>query len=63
MGSIFASYFITKHPEVVQGYINITGIVNYWYTGLLTFYRTASVAYGFNRGPNYASMIRLLNKN
>lgn len=63
LGSIFGSYFITKHPELVCGYMNITGIVNYWYTGLLTFYRSAIFAYGFGPGPHQASMMRLLNKN
>ena len=63
MGSIFGSYFISKNRDMVKGYVNVTGIVNIWYTGLLTFYRVAAGAYGFNRGPNHASMIRLLNKN
>lgn len=61
LGSIFASYFINNYPEVVAGYINITGIVNQWYVGLLTFYRTTAVEYGFSKGPNHKSMIRLLN--
>lgn len=62
MGSIFGSYFINKNLDIVKGYMNVTGIVNQWYVGLLTFYRFTSAAYGFNRGPNHASMIRLLNK-
>lgn len=53
MGSIFASYFIYNHPEIVKGYINVTGIVNQWYVGLLTFYRTTAFAYGFGRGPQH----------
>lgn len=40
MGSIFASYFITKYADLVEGYINITGIVDDWYVGLLTFFQT-----------------------
>lgn len=40
LGSIFCSYFITKYPQSVEGYINITGIVDHWYPGLLTFYQT-----------------------
>lgn len=63
MGSIYASYFINRYPEIVAGYINVTGIVNQWYLGLLTFYRCTSAAYGFGKGPNHVSMIRLLNKN
>lgn len=51
MGSIFGSYFIYNHPSVVKGYINVTGIVNQWYVGLLTFYRTTAYRYGFGRGP------------
>ncbi len=62
MGSIFASYFITKYPQVVKGYINVTGIVNQWYRGLLTFYKTVIAAYGFGRGPNHEKMIKLLNQ-
>lgn len=63
MGSIFASFFIHRYPEVVQGYVNVTGIVNQWYLGLLTFYRNTTAAYGFGKGPKQASMIRLLSKN
>lgn len=63
MGSIFASYFINKYADIVHGYINVTGIVNQWYIGLLVFYRFTSAAYGFGKGPNQAAMIRLLNKN
>jgi len=63
MGSIFGGYFINRHPELIAGYVNITGIVNCWYTGLLTFYRSAIAAYGFGYGPNQASLMRLLNKN
>jgi pimeloyl-ACP methyl ester carboxylesterase len=40
LGSIFSSYFITHFPQCVAGYINITGIVDHWYTGLLTFVQT-----------------------
>ena len=36
---------------------------NQWYTGLLLFYRNTAFAYGFGKGPNQASMLRLLNKN
>lgn len=63
MGSIYASYFINKYPDIVRGYINITGIVNQWYCGLLTFYRHTAAAHGFGKGPQQASMLRLLNKN
>lgn len=63
MGSIYASYFIHRYPHLVHGYINVTGIVNQWYTGLLLFYRNTAFAYGFGKGPNQASMLRLLNKN
>jgi len=63
MGSIFASFFINRYPEVILGYVNVTGIVNQWYTGLLTFYRNTCGAYGFGKGPNQVSMIRLLSKN
>ena len=62
MGSIFASYLVNKYPEYIQGYINITGIANIWYTGLLTFYRVTLAAYGFNKGPNKKALLRLLNK-
>jgi len=40
LGSIFGTYFITKNSHLVEGYINITGIVDHWYTGLLTFFQT-----------------------
>ena len=48
LGSIYSSYFISRHPEVVEGYINITGIVNLWYTGLMTFFQTVVTEYGYN---------------
>ena len=48
MGSIFSSYFITYHPKYVRGYINITGIVDQWYVGLLTFFNAAVTHYGYN---------------
>lgn len=63
MGSIFGGYFLNRYPDIVHGYVNVTGIVNQWYIGLMVFYRCTSAAYGFGRGPNQASMIRLLNKN
>jgi hypothetical protein len=43
--------------------MNVTGIVNYWYVGLLTFYRNTVVTYGFGPGPHHIAMMRLLNKN
>ena len=48
LGSIFASYFITHHAEWVEGYVNVTGIVDLWYTGLLTFYQTTVAEWGYN---------------
>lgn len=63
MGSILGSYFINRYPEIISGYVNITGIVNYWYIGLLTFYRNVVSGYGFGPGPNHSAMMRLLNKN
>ena len=48
MGSIFSSYFITKYSDVVEGYINITGIVDDWYVGLLTFFQTTVAEHGYN---------------
>jgi U1 small nuclear ribonucleoprotein C len=63
MGSIFGGYFISKHPEMVVGYVNVTGIVNYWYVGLMTFYRNLIVTYGFGPGTHHSAMMRLLNKN
>jgi pimeloyl-ACP methyl ester carboxylesterase len=62
LGSILAGYFINKYPQYVRGYVNVTGIVNLWYTGLLTFYRTVVANYGFNKGPSRNSMLRLLDK-
>lgn len=63
LGSIFASYFINHHSEYVKGYVNITGIINMWYVGLMTFYRTLAVQYKFSVGPNKNALMRLLNKN
>ena len=48
LGSIFCSYFITKHPEIVKGYINITGIVDHWYVGLITFFYNSVALFGYN---------------
>ena len=48
LGSIFSSYFITKYPQYVEGYINITGIVDLWYTGLMTFFNTVITSYEYN---------------
>ena len=48
LGSIYSSYFITKYPQFVEGYINITGIVDHWYTGLLTFFQTVITEFGYN---------------
>ena len=48
MGSIFSSYFITHYPAFVQGYVNITGIVDHWYVGLLTFVQVCITKYGYN---------------
>jgi pimeloyl-ACP methyl ester carboxylesterase len=56
LGSIFSSYFITKYPNYVEGYINITGIVDHWYTGLMTFFQTVITENNYNsqewRGKN-----------
>lgn len=41
LGSIFCTYFIPRYSDVVEGYVNVTGIVDNWYTGLMTFYLTA----------------------
>lgn len=57
MGSIFGGYFINRYPEIVAGYVNITGIVNMWYIGLLTFYKNVVSKYGFGAGPNHAKTI------
>jgi hypothetical protein len=48
---------------MVVGYVNVTGIANYWDIGQLTFYRNAIVTYGFGPGPHHSAMMRLLNKN
>jgi pimeloyl-ACP methyl ester carboxylesterase len=48
LGSIFSSYFITHYGEFVEGYINITGIVDLWYTGLMTFFNTVVTSYQYN---------------
>jgi pimeloyl-ACP methyl ester carboxylesterase len=48
LGSIFCSYFITKYPEAVKGYINITGIVDHWYIGLMTFFKLTISINDFN---------------
>ena len=48
LGSIFCSHFITKWNAQVEGYINITGIVDLWYTGLLTFFNTVITLEGYN---------------
>ena len=52
---------MNKYSHVIAGYINITGIVNQWYVGLLTFYHTVLAKYGFSKGPTHRSMFRLLN--
>ena len=62
LGSILAGYFINHYPQYVKGYINITGIVNIWYVGLMTFYRVTVGKYGFGVGPNRNALFRLLNK-
>lgn len=62
MGSIFAGYLFDAYPQYFRGYINVTGIVNYWYVGLKTFYRNVIGCYGFGVGPNRNAMLRLLNK-
>lgn len=48
LGNIFGTYFVTKHPHLFEGYINITGIVDHWYTGLLTFFQTVVTEHGYN---------------
>lgn len=48
LGSIFSTYFITNYPHFVSGYINVTGIVDHWYVGLMTFYRSSIGEHGFN---------------
>lgn len=63
MGSIFFGYFMSKHPEIVAGYVNLTGISNYWSMGSMAFYRNLIVTYGFGPGPHHAALMRLLNKN
>ena len=62
MGSIFFGYLYDAYPQYFRGYINITGIVNYWFVGLTTFYINTVAAYGFNWGPNRNALLRLLNK-
>lgn len=62
MGSIFSGYLFDAYPQYFRGYINVTGIVNYWYIGLKTFYRYTVAKYGFSSGPNRNSLLRLLNK-
>ena len=61
MGSILGGYIMDVYPQFFRGYINITGIVNYWYVGLKTFYLNVVLKYGFI-GPKGNAMIRLLNK-
>ena len=48
LGSILGTYLITKSPHLVEGYINIAGIVDYWYIGLSTFFQTAVAENGYN---------------
>jgi hypothetical protein len=40
---------MNKYSHVIAGYINITGIVNQWYVGLLTFYHTVLAKYGLSK--------------
>jgi pimeloyl-ACP methyl ester carboxylesterase len=48
LGSMFCSYFITHHPQYVEGYINVTGMVDYWSTGILVFFQTTFTEHGYN---------------
>ncbi len=48
LGSIFSTYLITKHPYLISGYINVTGIVDHWYVGLMTFFRSSIAEHGLN---------------
>ena len=61
MGSYIASYFINTYPQYIKGYINITGIVNMWYTGILTFIRTVVIESGFGVTPYRNARLRLAN--
>ena len=42
MGSMVMIHFATHHPEYLDGTINITGLADTWYIGLMTFYNTIS---------------------
>jgi pimeloyl-ACP methyl ester carboxylesterase len=48
LGSIFSTYFITHHLPYVEGYVNITGNIDQWYTGIMTFFQTCVTGHGYN---------------
>ena len=61
MGTYIASYFVNTYPQFIKGYINITGMVNIWYTGILTFIRTMVISLGFGVNSYRNARLRLAN--
>jgi len=61
LGSIYGSYFISHFPQYVEGYINVTGIVNIWYTGLLSFFWKAIGQWNFNNPENKHKLLNFSN--
>lgn len=61
LGSIYASYFISHFPEYIEGYINVTGIANMWYTGLLLFFWRSIAQWNFNNPQNREKMFKFSN--
>ena len=49
MGSFVFSIFLNQHPEKVQGFVSVAGVVDQWYVGLFTFYNQTVVSNGFNK--------------
>jgi pimeloyl-ACP methyl ester carboxylesterase len=50
MGSIFMPFLNAAAPKRVIGLISITGIVDYWYIGLVSFYTLAVTQLGITKG-------------
>ena len=62
MGMILGIYVLHAYPEYFRGFVNVSGLVNYWYHGLWIFFRSLLVCYGFV-DPNGKEMIGKLNDN
>jgi pimeloyl-ACP methyl ester carboxylesterase len=61
MGSIFMVSFITHYPQYIDGVVSITGIVDTWYIGLLTFYNAMVVSNGLSK--KFVGRYEILNDN